>query len=293
MLYIADANHHRIRVINFRDGSVSTLAGAGKNTPFVDNAPAHHATFSFPNAIAFSPDGTRLYVSDWGNHCVRAIDMNTKLVSTVAGRSGDQSFRDGPALQARFNLPYGVAVNKNGTIYVADCGNNRIRAIEPTTGHVETVAGTGTAGHRDGPPAQAQFNNPQFVAVDPDGVLYVADRENHCIRTISEDRRQVTTYAGIGLMDARSADGSFQTQFFHPMNIAFGSTGLLYVACHSDGAHHILAICNNQAGAHNLHIQTAKTPHQRATQARLFNFNNRIKTHFAVRRVTQLLTSVC
>ena len=86
---------------------------------------------------------------------------------------------------AQFFRPFGVAVAPNGTVYVADRANHRIRAIDPTTGQVTTFAGNGTAGFADGPSATAQFNGPTGVPVAPDGTIYVADFDNHRIRKIT------------------------------------------------------------------------------------------------------------
>ena len=78
-----------------------------------------------------------------------------------------------------------MAVAPDGTVYVADTTNHRIRAIDPTTGSVTTVAGTDNAGYADGPGASAQFNGPTGVTVAPDGTIYVADFDNHRIRKIT------------------------------------------------------------------------------------------------------------
>jgi hypothetical protein len=109
----------------------------------------------------------------------------TVSVSTVAG-TGAGGSTDGSATVARFRSPRGVAVDGNGFVYVADADNNRIRKITPD-GVVSMLAGTGAAGSADGDVAAAQFNNPQGIALDGSGNLYVADNANNKIRRISQD----------------------------------------------------------------------------------------------------------
>ena len=164
------------------------------------------------------------------------------VVSTIAG-SITLGHRDGTdGLAARFNRPEGVAVDAAGNVYVADRGNNRIRKLAPnaekTSYTVSTIAGDGTAGHRDGPGIEpdpdtdpdtdtgAQFNQPTGVAVDSSGNLYVADRSNHRIRklTKSESGGNVT-YA----VSAIPGDGT-TAQFNKPTGVAVDAAGNVYVA---------------------------------------------------------------
>jgi hypothetical protein len=127
------------------------------------------------------------------------------VVWTVAG-SGVPGFADGPAAEARFNSPQGIAITPytprtirygvHGIVYVADTLNHRVRTID-RDGNVTTLAG-GRVGHRDGPVATARFNEPSSVAVDTSGDLYVVDRQNHCIRLINMKTMVVSTFAGSG-----------------------------------------------------------------------------------------------
>ena len=103
-------------------------------------------------------------------------------VTTLAGSTA--GFADGSDTTAQFNGPTGVAVAPDGTVYIADTNNHRIRAINPTTGQVTTLAGS-TIGFADGPGNTAQFNYPFGVAVAPNGTVYLGDYFNHRIRTIT------------------------------------------------------------------------------------------------------------
>lgn len=122
-VYVADTGNHCVRVIS-SDGQVSTLAGA-KEPSYADGQGAE-ARFSFPAGIAVDGDGN-LYVADTANHRIRKITPDG-AVTTVAG-SGEPGGADGPALEAQFRAPEGVAVDPDGNIVVADTGNHRIRKV--------------------------------------------------------------------------------------------------------------------------------------------------------------------
>ncbi|MDB5099508.1 MAG: hypothetical protein JWM80_3929 [Cyanobacteria bacterium RYN_339] len=154
------------------------------------------------------------------------------LVSTVAGER--RGIADGEGRAARFDNPTGLAVAADGTIYVADTHNHRIRAIDPAR-HVTTLAGGGPAGapgggDRDGPGAEARFRFPRDLALDGAGHLYVADTNNHRVRAIDlrDPAHHVTTIAGsvLGLRDGPGA----AARFFDPWGLAAGPNGILYVS---------------------------------------------------------------
>ena len=189
-------------------GIVSILAGTGERTWYSDvklgdGGPATEATFHDPVGVAVDAAGN-VYVADTGNHRIRRIDTSTGMISTVAGTGEPTSYRDatsyadvnvgdgGPATEATFISPVGVAVDVAGNVYVADTGNRRIRRIDTSTGMISTVAGTGEptaytgVNLGDGGPATgATFDDPVGVAVDTAGNVYVADRGNNLVRRIS------------------------------------------------------------------------------------------------------------
>lgn len=115
------------------------------------------------------------------------------MVSTLAG-SGQAGFTDGQDTLATFNNPYGVAVDNNHNIYVADWLNNSIRKID-SNGYVRTLAGNGTTGYANGIGRAALFNQPAGIAVDKFGNIYVGDCKNYVIRNITPNG-QVSTLAG-------------------------------------------------------------------------------------------------
>lgn len=174
--YVADAgDSHRVRRIS-PSGTVTTLAGGGEG--FRDGR-GEAARFSTPSGLAIGPDGS-LYVADTGNHAIRRISPDGHVMTVAGdGRPGDQ---DGPASQARFNGPVGLAVHVDGTIVVADTYNDRIRLIG-TDGVVRTLAGSVT-GLADGTGGEARFDTPSAVAIDENGAIVVADTGNSLLRRV-------------------------------------------------------------------------------------------------------------
>jgi len=175
-IYVADARNHQIRKIS-PEKVVSTLAGSG-TAGSVDEA-GERAGFDWPTGVAVDTLGN-IYVAGNIGHRIRKITPAGE-VSTLAG--GAEGFADRTGTKAQFDNPKSVAVDTLGNIYVADSDNLRIRKITPE-GVVSTLAGSETAGSKNGAGRAAQFNNPTGVAVDTLGNIYVADRNNNRIRKI-------------------------------------------------------------------------------------------------------------
>src|SRR5262249_37474022 len=151
---------------------------------------------------AYEPGGHALYLGDGGR---RSAHTMPQVITTVAGNGHyDGSSGDGgPATQAQLLLPWSIAVAPDGSLYIADMFNNRIRRVGPD-GIITTVAGSGDYGSGDygfsgdgGPATQAQLGLPTGVAVAPDGSLYIADMFNNRIRRVGPDGI-IATIAGNG-----------------------------------------------------------------------------------------------
>lgn len=177
-LYVADRGAHKIRKIS-PDGIVTTLAGSG--LPGYTDGMGRAAQFHDPMTVVVDPAG-RLFVADSGTHTLRIVSPEGG-VTTLAG-SPRPGFADGVRQAARFNWPTGLARDAAGNLYVADSNNSKIRKITPD-GVVTTLAGSGQPGYDDGPGPTARFSFPTGVAVDRQGILYVADSANNLIRRIS------------------------------------------------------------------------------------------------------------
>ena len=182
-----------------------------------------------PYGVAVDKQGN-VYFSDGGEKntvSVLAPDGSTRVLA-----GGIEGYREGLGAAAAFNTPSGIALDKQGNVYVADTGNHAIRKIA-VDGTVTTLAGSGVAGYADGQGAQSQFNGPVGVAVDEAGVVYVADTYNDRIRKIAPDGT-VTTLAGgarPGFVDGIGEAAQFDT----PCGIAVGKDGI-YVADTSNDA---------------------------------------------------------
>lgn len=224
-VYVADTSNNQIRIVT-PAGATTTLAGSSV-AGFADGTgPA--AAFTAPFGVAVDASNT-VYVADSGNNRIRKVTADG-AVTTIAGYSGPGRFADGTGGAAKFNLPTGVAVSAAGTIFVADSGNNRIRAIT-ATGVVTTFAGSGAAGSTDGTGTAATFNNPRGIAIDISGNLYVASFTGNVIRKITA-AGVVTTLAGSGAAGTLNGQGTAAT-FNRPSGIAVDRYGNVFV---SEGA---------------------------------------------------------
>jgi len=168
----------------------------------------------------------------------------TTNVSTLAG-SGLSGNADGPAPQAQFVMPAGLAEDPLGNLYIADAGGQRVRELT-RDGAVVTVAGSGDlmpsrlwvrGGYEDGAAALARFNHPAGIAVASDGSIFVADTLNHCIRKIAH--QQVTTFAGRPPFSGEEDGARAVASFRNPRALAFSDDGLLYVADYGVGLRQI------------------------------------------------------
>jgi len=205
-------------------GSSEVFVGATAGSSGYVNGQGTAVRFLNPNGIVTASDGT-MYVADSNNNRIRKV-LPDGTVSLVAG-SGTSGFLDDPvAATARFSNPSNLALASDGTIYVADTQNHRIRKIA-TTGAVTTLAGSGTAGFLNDTGTAAQFSSPRGIVVGSDGNIYVADSSNNRIRKITPDGI-VTTLAGSGT--ATFADGTgTSASFRRPFDLALAANGSLYV----------------------------------------------------------------
>jgi len=224
-VYVADEINHTIRKVTAA-GVVTTLAGTAGVTGSADGTGAA-ARFFHPGGMALDGAGN-LYVADEGNHTIRMVTA-TGVVTTLAGAAGMTGSADGMGADARFNSPYGVALDGAGNVYVADGFNYTIRKIT-AAGLVTTLAGTaGMLGSADGTGAEARFSFPTGLAVDGNGNVYVADNGNVTIRKVTADG-VVTTLAGTPGMRG-TADGTGpDARFDFPYGVAVDGAGNVYVA---------------------------------------------------------------
>jgi RHS repeat-associated protein len=226
-LYISDRGNNRIRRIDPK-GIVSTVAGNGAKGFSGDGGMATEASLDSPVGIAVAADSS-LYIVDYYNGRVRRVGLDG-IITTVAG-NGTKGFSGdgGPAIQAALNWPTGIAVAADGSLYIADRYNSRIRRVGPD-GIITTIAGNGTAGFSgDGGQAnKAMLYYPQRIVFGADNSLYFSDAANYRIRRIGWDG-VISTVAGNGAI-VSSGDGGPATQasFNWPTGIAISANGSLY-----------------------------------------------------------------
>ena len=215
---IADTSNNRIRRLAV-DGQVTTVAGDGEAG--INDGPASAARFDGPIGVAVDDRGN-IYVADSYNDCIRRI-AGDGSVSTLAGSPG-QGFVDGSSPVAKFDTPCGLAVDREGNLFVADTGNDAIRKISPA-GEVTTFAG-GKRGRRDGNGTEAAFNQPTGIALTHDGYLFVSDAGSGSIRRITP-QGEVATYAGASLPAGDMENG--HPRLNSPSGIAVDRQGEVFV----------------------------------------------------------------
>lgn len=222
-LYVSEITNSAIRKIT-PSGMVTTLAGGSEGyTDGIGSA----AQFDYPYGLAVDAAGN-IYVADSYNQRIRKVTQNG-VVTTIAGSGptgpGNGGFADGAATTALFKSPYGLMVDANGDIYVADQGNNRVRKI--AGGVVTTIAGNGSTGFADGAASDAEFAEPQNLVQDASGNLFVTEAGNN-VREISKGT--VTTIAGSPGGTSGFADGIGTAALFNGTNgIVIDPSGNLYV----------------------------------------------------------------
>ncbi len=226
-LLIADAGNHRIRKVS--GGTITTVAGTGLPRFSGDGGLAAQASLNVPMHLTFDSAGN-LYVADSGNNCVRKIDPSGMIATVAGSRVRGFAGDGGSALEARLNMPVALALGTDGTIFIADAGNNRVRAVDPQ-GVIRTVAGGGIGDGGD--PRQAVLNLPYGVAVDAQGRLYIADTQHHRIRRmrLDEENPRIETIAGTGVSGFNGDDRpAVEAQLNFPRGLAVDAAGNLYVA---------------------------------------------------------------
>lgn len=228
-IYVTDWYNNQIRMIT-PSGTVSTVAGNGLGSADGNGDSAKFVFISFAPVQGVAIDGQgNLYVADEGNNRIRKIS-SSGVVSTLAGSSAGY-FDNAQGAAAKFDVPTGVAVDMQGNVYVADAGNNCIRKVTPS-GAVSTFAGSTSSGYADGSGGTAKFFNPNALAVDRKGNIYVADFANMRIRMITPSGL-VSTLAGNGTRGYADGDGTI-AEFDQPTSVAVDGAGNVYVADYSN-----------------------------------------------------------
>lgn len=254
--YVLDWNNHRVRRVT-EDGRFETVIG----TDFIGDgpsdlsdleppgAPGTEIDLNHPTEVHELPDGTVLLMA-WHNHKLRRYDPTTGLAYVMCGSGPGYAGDGGSCEEALFSQPTSAAIAADGSIYVLDQRNQRIRRIDPA-GMVESVVGTGEAGFNgdEHPPTEAQLNFPAGsnpppsggLALDDDGRLYISDSLNHRIRRVDFSANTIETVAGTGEAGL-SGDGgaAVEAMLSSPRDLELGPDGRLFFS--DEGNHRVRAV---------------------------------------------------
>ena len=241
-LFIADQDNDRIREVPCDVSTITctpptgdtakfiyTIAGTGGTTFFGNNIPATGAELYYPTGVASDSSGN-IYIADRSNCVVREVNAVTQIITTFAGTgvcgfSGD----NGPATSAQLNQPYKVAVDSSGDVYIADTSNCVIRKV--TGGTITTFAGKDVCGYSGdgGAATAAELYEPDGVAVDSSGDVYIADQYNYVVRKVSGGT--ISTFAGNHTYGYAGDGGpAASAEFEYVLDVAVDGFGNVYIA---------------------------------------------------------------
>ncbi len=221
-VFIADILQSRIFEVT--NGVIGAAVGNGTDGYSGDSGPAASAELGSPYGIAEDPAGN-LYITDFINECIREVSKG--MITTVAGNGASAGSGDnGPAISAGLSGPLGVAADASGDFYITAVGSNTIRKV--TNGIITTVAGNGTQGFGGdgGPATRAELFQPEGVAVDSTGNIYIADTNNNRVRKVAGGVITTVAGGGSGLGDG----GPATSAFVQPSGVAVDSSRNLYIS---------------------------------------------------------------
>lgn len=252
-LYIGDVATYTVRKVAAATGIITPYAGNGIAAYSGDGGPATVASIYGPAACVLDSAGN-LYIADVGNNVVRKITASTGIITTVAGNgvgagtaTGGFSGDGGLATQAELEIPNGVAVDSVGNLFISDMGNQRVREVDAASGIITTIAGNGTYGYsgNGGAATSAMMGNPQQLALDGSGNLYIAEQGESVVVKVNLSSGIITTVAGDGTTGRDSGtanptivgDGGIATKakLAQPQGVALDADGNIFIADSNNG----------------------------------------------------------
>jgi sugar lactone lactonase YvrE len=230
-LFIAERDSHVVRKVDMKTGVISTVAGTGAPGFSGDGGPGVKAQLRQPHSIVFDHNGD-LLICDIGNRRIRRLHLDTGIIETYAGTGEAKPTPEGaPAAGTPLNGPRTFAVAPNGDLYLALREGNAVFRIDAKSQTLHRVAGTGEQGYAgDGGPAlNAKLAGPKGLAYATGDVLYIADTENHVIRSVSLKTGIISTVLGTGERGDGPEPDPAKCKLSRPHGVLFAN-GLLYVS---------------------------------------------------------------
>jgi DNA-binding beta-propeller fold protein YncE len=231
-VYVADRHNHCVRRIDAGSGVITTFAGTGAAGYSGDGGPAARAEMVEPNGLGLDPAQRRLFIADVAGHRVRVVDLGTGAIATFAGTGEPAHTGDGgPAAGVGIFGARAVKIADDGTVYILERQGSTLRAVDPKTGIIQTVAGTGARGYSgDGGPARlAVFDAPKEFALDPGGDILIVDTESHAIRRIYAANGIIETIVGGRKGAAGDGGPAAAAGLGRPHGAVVGPDGAIYI----------------------------------------------------------------
>lgn len=232
-LYFSDTFNHRIRRVDAKTGTITTLAGSGKKGFAGDGGKATDASLNEPYGVELDAEGN-LFIVDRLNYCIRKVEAKTGTITTVAGTGGKFGFAGdgGPADKAQFVEPNGICLDGKGRLYIADVAGHRVRSVDLKSGTIDTLVGTGKGGTAGdgGPLKDATVFGPRAVAMHPDGSVILVERNGNTLRRIDVTKGVIERFAGTGKKGYTGDGGkALEATFDGPKEIDIDRDGNVYV----------------------------------------------------------------
>jgi sugar lactone lactonase YvrE len=231
-LYFVELANHCVRRVDSKSRVISTVAGTGKPGFGGDDGPATEAQLNQPHSLTFDADG-RLYVCDILNHRVRRIDLESGVITTWAGTGEKNTAADGSKFTgSSLHGPRAITFAADGSCWLALREGNAVLRLDPVSGTLKRVAGTGKSGFtgNGGPALQATLSGPKGISLGPDGNVYLADTESHSIRYIDVKQGTVELLVGNGKKgDGPDGASPKDCQLARPHGVFVDSDGTVYI----------------------------------------------------------------
>lgn len=232
-IFLADTWNQRVRKVDPASGKVSAFAGTGRKGFSGDGGPALAAEFGGIYCVALDRGFERLYLVDLDNRRIRAVDLQTGIVRTVAGNGQKGIPADGAeAINAPLVDPRAAALDARGNLYILERSGHALRVVDPA-GKIRTLAGDGIAGLESGAEdaKKIRLSGPKHLWIDSSDQVIIADTDNHLIRQFFPRENRIVRLAGVGKAGAGGIGGAAgRAEFNQPHGVYLDKAGALYIA---------------------------------------------------------------